>query len=64
MFHTHLPAHAQLALVPPIFGLYTSVTPTILYAIFGQSHTMNLGTIALCGLLTADIIEVRTCYIM
>eukprot|EP00041_Stephanoeca_diplocostata_P022590 m.540772 g.540772 ORF g.540772 m.540772 type:complete len:738 (-) comp22103_c1_seq1:269-2482(-) len=50
-------AYAQLALVPPIFGLYTSVVPTILYAIFGQSHTMNLGTIALCGLLTADIIE-------
>lgn len=50
-------AYAQLAGLPPIYGLYTSVTPAIIYAVLSESHTMNLGTIALCGLLTADIIS-------
>jgi len=49
-------AYAQLAMLPPIYGLYTSVFPAVLYAVFSESHTMSLGTIALCGLLTADII--------
>lgn len=52
-------AYAQLALLPPVYGLYTSVTPTIVFAMLGESHAMNLGTIALCGLLTADIVEQR-----
>ena len=52
-------AYAQLALLPPVYGLYTSVVPAIIYAAMTESNTMNIGTIALSGLLTADIISER-----
>ena len=50
-------AYAQLARLPPVYGMYTSLVPAILYGIFGGSNTMSLGTIALCGLMTGEIIE-------
>jgi len=50
-------AYAQLANLPPIYGLYTSVVPAIIYALIGTSHTVNCGTLALSGLLTGELIE-------
>lgn len=36
-------AYAQLAHLPPVYGLYTSIMPTLIYAFFGASNTMSLG---------------------
>ena len=36
-------AYAQLAHLPPVYGLYTSIIPTLIYAFFGGSNTMSLG---------------------
>jgi MFS superfamily sulfate permease-like transporter len=36
-------AYAQLAQLPPVYGLYSSIIPTIIYAFVGGSATMSLG---------------------
>ncbi|KAK7251581.1 hypothetical protein RIF29_34900 [Crotalaria pallida] len=38
--------YAKLACLPPIIGLYSSFVPPILYAIFGSSRHMAVGTVA------------------
>jgi SulP family sulfate permease len=45
-------AYALLAGVPPIYGLYASTVPTIVYALFGTSRHMPVGPPALMALLT------------
>jgi SulP family sulfate permease len=45
-------AYALLAGLPPIYGLYASTVPAILYAIFGTSKHMPVGPPALMALLT------------
>jgi MFS superfamily sulfate permease-like transporter len=40
-------AYAQLAQLPPVYGLYSSIIPTIIYAFVGGSATMSLGKLAL-----------------
>lgn len=45
-------AYALLAGLPPIYGLYASVVPTIVYALFGTSRHMPVGPPALMALLT------------
>jgi len=46
-------AYAMLAGLPPITGLYASITPLILYAIFGSSRTLAVGPVAVVSLMTA-----------
>jgi len=41
----------MLASLPPVHGLYTSLVPTVVYAIFGTSKHMSTGTFAITSLL-------------
>jgi sulfate permease, SulP family len=45
-------AYAQLAGLPPEVGLYASMAPLILYAIFGTSRSLSVGPVALSSLIT------------
>ncbi|MEM7039147.1 MAG: SulP family inorganic anion transporter, partial [Bacteroidota bacterium] len=47
-------AYAMLAGLPPIYGLYASIVPLILYAIFGTSRQLAVGPVAMVALLTAS----------
>ena len=38
--------YAAMAGLPPIYGLYASVTPLIIYAIFGSSPHVAIGPVA------------------
>jgi SulP family sulfate permease len=44
-------AYAVLAGLPPIYGLYASIVPLILYAIFGTSRQLAVGPVAIVSLL-------------
>ncbi len=46
-------AYALIAGLPPIFGLYASTIPIILYSIFGTSRQLAVGPVAMVSLLTA-----------
>ncbi|WP_375688016.1 SulP family inorganic anion transporter [Pseudooceanicola sp. LIPI14-2-Ac024] len=46
-------AYAMLAGLPPVVGLYASILPLVLYAIFGTSRTLAVGPVAVVSLLTA-----------
>jgi SulP family sulfate permease len=46
-------AYAMLAGLPPIYGLYASTIPLILYAIFGTSRQLAVGPVAMVSLLIA-----------
>ncbi len=45
-------AFAMIAGVPPIYGLYASTVPMILYAIFGTSRQLSVGPVSIVSLLT------------
>ena len=47
-------AYALLAGLPPQIGLYASILPLIVYAIFGSSRTMAVGPVAILSLMTAS----------
>ncbi|MAY03404.1 MAG: sodium-independent anion transporter [Gammaproteobacteria bacterium] len=49
-------AYALLAGVSPQVGLYASILPLILYAIFGTSRTLSVGPVAVASLMTAAAI--------
>ncbi|XP_047324908.1 probable sulfate transporter 3.5 [Impatiens glandulifera] len=49
-------SYAKLANVPPINGLYSSFVPPLVYAIFGSSKHIAVGTMATCSLLISSII--------
>jgi SulP family sulfate permease len=49
-------AYALLAGLPPQMGLYASMLPIILYAIFGTSRALAVGPVAVISLLTAAAI--------
>ncbi|MEZ4379784.1 MAG: solute carrier family 26 protein [Nannocystaceae bacterium] len=46
-------AYAMLAGLPPIVGLYASVTPLIAYALFGTARELAVGPVAMDSLLVA-----------
>ncbi|KEO89115.1 sulfate:proton symporter [Erythrobacter longus] len=47
-------AYALLAGLPPVVGLYASILPLVLYAIFGTSRTLAVGPVAVVSLMTAS----------
>src|SRR5690554_1342545 len=46
-------AYALLAGLPAQVGLYASILPLILYAVFGTSRTLSVGPVAVVSLMTA-----------
>jgi len=50
-------AYAQLAAVPPVYGLYACIMPPLLYAFLGGSKEMHIGVFALVSLLVADAVR-------
>lgn len=46
-------AYAMLAGLPPIIGLYSSVVPLLIYALFGSSRQLAVGPVAMVSLLVA-----------
>ncbi|MBO9395854.1 sulfate permease [Shimia sp. R9_2] len=49
-------AYALLAGLPPEAGIYASIAPIILYAVFGTSRALAVGPVAVVSLLTASTI--------
>lgn len=47
-------AYALLAGLPAEMGLYASILPMIIYALFGTSPTLSVGPVALIALMTAS----------
>lgn len=49
-------AYAMLAGLPPEAGIYASIAPLVLYAIFGTSRTLAVGPVAVVSLMTATAV--------
>jgi SulP family sulfate permease len=49
-------AYALLANLPPQVGLYATLVPLLVYAVFGTSRTLSIGPVALVSLLTGTMI--------
>lgn len=50
-------AYAALAGLPPQLGLYASLLPLAIYALFGSSMVMSVGPVAVASLMTAAALE-------
>lgn len=50
-------AYAMLAGLPPVSGLYASLLPLLLYAVFGSSRTLAVGPVAVVSLMTAAALQ-------
>lgn len=54
-------AYAILAGMPPVYGLYASIVPLLIYAIFGTSRQLAVGPVAMVSLLVvAGVGELAT----
>jgi SulP family sulfate permease len=51
-------AYALIAGLPPVYGLYASIVPQIIYAIFGTSRQLSVGPVAMDSLLVAAGVSV------
>ncbi|MFI0396392.1 SulP family inorganic anion transporter [Paracoccus jiaweipingae] len=49
-------AYALLAGLPPEAGIYASIAPIVLYAIFGTSNALAVGPVAVVSLMTASAV--------
>jgi len=49
-------AYALVAGLPPVTGIYASILPPVVYAMFGTSMTQSVGPMAIVSLMTAAII--------
>ena len=49
-------AYAALAGLPPQVGLYASIVPLLMYAVFGSSRVLAVGPVAVVSLMTAAAI--------
>ena len=47
-------AYALVAGLPPVAGIYASIVPPVLYALFGTSNTQSVGPMAIISLMTAS----------
>ncbi|MGF6274577.1 SulP family sulfate permease [Massilia sp. UYP11] len=47
-------AYALVAGLPPVAGIYASIFPPLLYALFGTSSTQSVGPMAIVSLMTAS----------
>jgi SulP family sulfate permease len=50
-------AYAGVAGLPPVYGLYASAIPQLVYALMGTSRQLSVAPVALCSLLTLEGIE-------
>lgn len=50
-------AYSQLAGLPLEIGLYASIAPPILYAVFGSSRTLAVGPVAVASLMVAGALS-------
>ncbi|GAA0146536.1 transporter [Lithospermum erythrorhizon] len=50
-------SYAKLANIEPIVGLYSSFVPPLIYAVFGNSKHLAVGTVAACSLLIAQSLQ-------
>lgn len=49
-------AYALVAGLPPVAGIYASILPPIVYAVFGTSMTQSVGPMAIVSLMTAAVL--------
>ena len=50
-------AYASIAGLPAVYGLYASIIPILIYAIFGTSRQLAVGPVAMVSLLTATALN-------
>jgi SulP family sulfate permease len=50
-------AYSIVAGLPPESGLYASILPPILYALFGTSHTLSVGPVSIAAIMIASALN-------